>query len=47
MALRGKIALFVVALSVAAVGAASANATTAKLNLTPIGNDRYTLTVDV
>ena len=50
MALRSKIALFVVALSVAAVGAANAgatSATTAKLDITPIGNDRYTPTADV
>ena len=47
MALRSTIALFVVALSLAAVGAASASATTAKLDMTSIGNDRYTLTVDV
>src|SRR5262245_48058129 len=47
MALRGKIALFVVALSLAAVWAASASASTAKLNMTSIGNNRYTLTADV
>ena len=47
MALRSKIALFVVALSFAAVGAANAGATTAKLDLKPIGNDRYALTVGV
>ena len=47
MALRGRIALSVVALSVAAVGAANAGATNAKLNMTSIGNDRYTLTADV
>jgi hypothetical protein len=49
MTLRSKIALFVVALSVAAVGAANASAATppAKLNITSIGNDRYTLTADV
>jgi hypothetical protein len=47
MTLRRKLALFVVALSVAAAGAASASATTAKLNMTSIGNDRYALTADV
>ena len=47
MAIRGRIALFVVALSVAAVGAASASATIAKLNITSIGNDQYTLSADV
>lgn len=47
MALRSRIALFVVALSLGAVGAASASASTAKLNITSIGNDNYTLTVDV
>jgi hypothetical protein len=47
MALRGKLALFVVVLSVAAVGAASASATTAKLDIASIGNDRYTLSADV
>jgi hypothetical protein len=47
MALRGKIALFVIALSLAAVWAESASASTAKLNMTSIGNNRYTLTADV
>jgi hypothetical protein len=47
MSRRSKIALFVIALSVAAVGAASASATTARLDLVPAGNNRYTLTVDV
>ncbi len=47
MAFRSKIALFVVALSVAAAGAATAGATNVKLNITSIGNDRYTLTADV
>jgi hypothetical protein len=47
MALRGKIALFVFVLAVAAVAATSAGASTAKLNITAIGNDRYTLTADV
>jgi hypothetical protein len=47
MTLRSKIALFVIALSVAAVGAANAGATNAKLNMTPVGNGRYTLTADV
>ena len=47
MALRGKLALFVVVLSVAAVGAARASATTAKLNIASIGNDRYSLSADV
>jgi hypothetical protein len=36
MAVRGKIALFVVALSLAAVGAECASASTAKLNMTSI-----------
>lgn len=47
MALRSKIALFVVVLSVALVGTSRANATTAKLNMTSVGNDQYALTVDV
>ena len=47
MAFRKRIAIFVVVLSVAVVGAARANATNAKLNMTTAGNDQYTLTVDV
>ena len=46
-ALRGKIALFAVALSVVAVVAANASASTAELDMTSIGSDRYTLTADV
>jgi hypothetical protein len=47
MTLRSRIALLVVALSIAAVATATASATTAKLNIRPIGNDMYALTVDV
>ena len=47
MALRGRLALLVVALSIAAVEAANASATTAKLNMTSVGNDRYALTADI
>ena len=47
MTLRSRIALLVVALSTAAVWAASASATNAKLNMTSIGSDQYALTVDV
>lgn len=47
MALRKRIAIFVVVLSVAVVGAARANASSAKLNMASIGNDQYALMVDV
>jgi hypothetical protein len=47
MTIHAKIAVFVATLSLAAVGAASASASTAKLNMTSIGNNRYTLTADV
>jgi hypothetical protein len=47
MALQRKVAILLVALSIAAVAAANAGATNAKLNMTSLGNNRYNLTADV